>query len=139
LNGEEKLYLDNKEAIENLEQLVAQRKTLEGTLKSVKRSLAKCEKERLQFYKQVGSLEEKTKTVETEKENYANLQEEYSAYDLYMACMHPNGIAFDIIKKKLPIINDEIAKTIANIVDFEIFFEVDGSKFDIFIKHPSYT
>ena len=138
LGKEEKVYDENREAIENLEQLVAQRKTLEGTLKSVKRSLAKCEKDKLQFYKQVGSLEEKTKTVEAEKESYTQLQEDYSAYDLYMTCMHPNGIAFDIIKKKLPVINDEIAKTISNIVDFEIFFEIDGSKFDIFIKHPSY-
>ena len=55
-----------------------------------------------------------------------------------MQCMHSNGIAFDIIKKKLPIINEEIAKTIANIVDFNIFFEVDGNKIEIYIKHPKH-
>ena len=26
----------------------------------------------------------------------------------------------------------------ANIVDFEVFFEIDGNKFDIFIKHPRF-
>ena len=55
-----------------------------------------------------------------------------------MQCMHSNGIAFDIIKKKLPIINEEIAKTIANIVDFNIFFEVDGNKIEIYIQHPKH-
>ena len=50
--------------------------------------------------------------------------------------MHSNGIAYDIIKKKLPVINEEIAKVLANIVDFEIFFEDDGKKMNIFIKHP---
>ncbi len=50
----------------------------------------------------------------------------------------PNGIAYDIIKKKIPVINAEIAKVLANIVDFEIFFEASGNKFDIFIKHPQY-
>ena len=52
--------------------------------------------------------------------------------------MHANGIAYDIIKKKLPVINQEVAKVLANIVDFEVFFEDDGKKLDIFIKHPRF-
>ena len=52
--------------------------------------------------------------------------------------MHPNGIAFDVIRKKLPVINEEIAKILANIVDFEVFFEDDGKRLDIFIKHPQF-
>ena len=55
-----------------------------------------------------------------------------------MQCMHSNGIAYDIIKKKIPVINSEIAKVLANIVDFEVFFEASGNKFDIFIKHPRF-
>ena len=49
-----------------------------------------------------------------------------------------NGIAYDVIKKKIPVINQEIAKVIANILEFEVFFESYGNKFDIFIKHPQY-
>tara|TARA_R110000824_G_scaffold132070_1_gene294352 strand:- start:1467 stop:1916 length:450 start_codon:yes stop_codon:yes gene_type:complete len=52
--------------------------------------------------------------------------------------MHSNGIAYDIIKRKLPVINDEISKVLANIVEFEIFFESEDKKLDIFIKHPQY-
>tara|TARA_R110001599_G_scaffold181507_1_gene374289 strand:- start:230 stop:679 length:450 start_codon:yes stop_codon:yes gene_type:complete len=52
--------------------------------------------------------------------------------------MHSNGIAYDVIKKRLPTINDEVAKVLANIVDFEVFFEDDGKRLNIFIKHPSY-
>ena len=55
-----------------------------------------------------------------------------------MQCMHSNGIAYDVIKKKIPVIKQEIAKILTNIVDFEIFFESSGNKFDIFIKHPEY-
>ena len=55
-----------------------------------------------------------------------------------MRCMHPNGIAYDIIKKKIPVINQEIAKVLANIVEFEVFFETGGNKLDIFIKHPKH-
>ena len=52
--------------------------------------------------------------------------------------MKSNGIAFEVIRKKLPIINEEIAKILANIVDFEVFFEDNENRLDIFIKHPSY-
>ena len=52
--------------------------------------------------------------------------------------MHSNGIAYDIIKKRLPVINNEIAKILANIVDFEVYFENDGNKLNILIKHPRY-
>ena len=53
--------------------------------------------------------------------------------------MHPNGISYDIIKKRLPIINDEVSKVLANIVDFEILFVSDEKKLDILIKHPGYA
>ena len=52
--------------------------------------------------------------------------------------MHPNGIAYDIIKKRIPVINEEIAKILTNVVSFEVFFESNGNKLDIFIKHPSH-
>jgi len=55
-----------------------------------------------------------------------------------MRCMHSNGIAYDIIKKSLPIINEEIAKILANLVNFEVFFEEAGRKLEIFIKHPNH-
>ena len=54
---------------------------------------------------------------------------EYSAYDLFMTCMHSNGIAFDVIKKALPVINTEIAKVLSNVVEFEVFFENNDNKY----------
>ena len=50
--------------------------------------------------------------------------------------MHPNGIAYDIIKKSLPVINSEISKVLANVVDFEVFFETEDNRLDIYLKHP---
>jgi DNA repair exonuclease SbcCD ATPase subunit len=52
--------------------------------------------------------------------------------------MHSNGIAFDLIKKNLPLINQEISRVLSNVVEFEIFFENSDNKLDIFIKHPKY-
>ena len=52
--------------------------------------------------------------------------------------MHSNGISYDIIKRKLPVINEEISKILTNIVSFEAMFVNDGKKLDILIKHPGY-
>jgi exonuclease SbcC len=52
--------------------------------------------------------------------------------------MHPNGISYEIIKSKLPEINQEIAKILTNIVEFSIYLENDDDKLDIMIKHPKY-
>jgi len=138
LNQKLELYEQNKEAIENFQKLTKEKNKIEKLLKTAQKSLNICEKERLELYKQNGSLEQKLETLEKEHGEYKNLREDFSAYDLFMRCMHTNGIAFDIVKKKLPVINEEISKTLSNIVDFQIFFEVDGNKFDIFIKHPKH-
>ena len=85
-----------------------------------------------------GSLEQRVNDLETTQQEFMDLQNDYAAYDLYMRCMHANGISYDIIKKRLPFINAEVAKVLANVVDFEVFFENDGKKLDINIKHPKH-
>ena len=91
-----------------------------------------------QHHRLVGSLEQKVEDFKEKKRELSDIREEYAAYDLFMRCTHSNGIAYDIIKKRLPVINQEIAKVISNIVDFEVFFQEDGRKLDILIKHPKH-
>ena len=131
-------YEENKEAIENLESLLSQLNECHYKIKQVTKNIASCDTKTLDFVKTIGSLEQKIQNTKEQKKEYEELQTEYSAYHLFMLCMHSNGIAYDIIKKKIPVINSEIAKVLANIVDFEVFFEATGNKFDIFIKHPRY-
>jgi len=131
-------YELNKETIENLESLNKKMKNLKFKLATLESEHSKCNTSVLNLYKEVGSLERTVTFLEEQKEQFLSLQEEHSAADLYQRCMHPNGIAYDVIKRKLPVINEEIAKILANIVDFEVFFEDDGKRLDIFIKHPSY-
>jgi DNA repair exonuclease SbcCD ATPase subunit/DNA repair exonuclease SbcCD nuclease subunit len=129
-------YNQNKDVIENLEKLLRQRSGYEEEIQSAQAKITICEKKTLDLYKQVGSKEQQLKTLKDERLSHLRLRREFAAYDLFMRCMHANGIAYDVIKKKIPVINQEIAKILANIVDFEIFFESNGNKFDIFIKHP---
>ena len=131
-------YEENKEAIENLEALVTQLNKCHYKIEQTQNKIDACDAETLELVKSVGSYEQKIENIKEQKREYLDLQTEFAAYDLFMQCMHPNGIAYDIIKKKIPVINEEIAKVLANIVDFEVFFEATGNKFDISIKHPRY-
>ena len=131
-------YEENKEAIENLEELAAEKKKGQDLILQSQNQLDICEKQILDLYKLHGSLEQKLSSTKEQKQELHDIREEFAAYDLFMRCMHSNGIAYDIIKKRLPVINNEIAKILANIVDFEVYFENDGNKLNILIKHPRY-
>lgn len=137
LEGKESEYEKNKQAIESLEKLEAQKKILTTEISSLHTKIDNADKESKSLYKKIGSLEQKVENLQVSQEEVLNLQEEYSAYDLYTKCMHSNGIAYNIIKSKLPIINEEISKFLMNIVDFGIFFEDDGARLNIFIQHPT--
>ena len=136
LKQKEEEYNENKETIEGKEALVKQLAELQTNTTVAAKDLEDCEQELLELYKEHGSLEQKVISLEEQKEELLNLREEYAAYDLFMRCTHSNGISYDIIKKKLPLINNEIAKVLANVVEFEVFFENDGRHLKIYIKHP---
>ena len=131
-------YYENRETILGKESLIRDFENFQADTIKKEELLEECQEKLLDLYKEHGSIEQKLISLKSQKQELIDLREEYSAYDLFMQCMHSNGISYDIIKKKLPVINNEIAKVLANIVNFEIFFEDDGKHLKIFIKHPSH-
>tara|TARA_Y100001938_G_scaffold67041_2_gene93066 strand:- start:9064 stop:12207 length:3144 start_codon:yes stop_codon:yes gene_type:complete len=137
LIAKEKLYEENKEVIENINEIILQTNDKQKELEESNKVLEQCENILLDLYKSHGYYEQKIENLKEQKERKEQAQNEYEAYDLYMRAMHPNGIAYDIIKKSLPVINSEISKVLANVVDFEVFFETEDNRLDIYIKHPN--
>ncbi len=131
-------YENNKDAIENLENLLEEQASFAVEIKSLKKKYNICKDCIVDLYKQNGSLEQKLIQIQEEQEEFERVQNEFSAHDLFLRCMHTNGISYDIIKKRLPLINNEITKVLTNIVDFEILFENEENKLDILIKHPRF-
>ena len=109
-----------------------------NTIEKQNKELQVCEDNLLECYKNNGSCEQQLENLHEQKKELEALRQDYAAYDLFTRCMHSNGIPYDIIKKKLPEINEEIAKILTNIVNFEVFFEAKDKKLEIFIKHPKY-
>tara|TARA_R110002126_G_scaffold90441_2_gene215560 strand:+ start:79 stop:1008 length:930 start_codon:yes stop_codon:yes gene_type:complete len=137
-NDKISLYEDNKEAIKNIENLIFSRDDVQKKINKIIVEISNFEETLNAHNRTIGSLEQKVEDLLEKKQDLIDIRAEYAAYDLYMRCVHSNGIAYDIIKRRLPVINEEIAKTISNIVDFEVFFQEDGNKLDVLIKHPNY-
>ena len=136
LEEKENQYISNKEAVDNLNDLITKKGVLTTRLAVFMNKRSDLDNEVKSLYKKLGSLEQKVENLREQQSELIKLQEEYSAYDLYLKCMHSNGIAYDIIKSKLPVINEEISKFLINIVDFGVFFEDDGKRLNIHIEHP---
>ena len=131
-------YIQNKQAIESLKDLIVDRDTIDASIAEKKAELEGCERDIMMLHKRHGGLEQEIKQTEEMFLEYETLKEEFAAYHLLMVCCHPNGIAYDVIKERLPIINQEIAKILTNIVEFEVFIQNDDKKLDVFIKHPQH-
>jgi exonuclease SbcC len=135
LRQKEEVYEQTKEQIKNAQSLMINLNKLKISLKDAKRSHTDCTDKLVLLHRKIGSAEQKLEMLTTQKDELASLRTEFSAYELFMRCMHSNGIAYDIIKKQLPVVNEEITKILSNLTEFNVFFEEEGDKLDIMIKH----
>jgi len=127
----------DREIIEKLDEMKKNLKRLESLLTFTKASYVMNEESLVNMYKFQGSTKQKIETLTKQREELENVRRQYSAYDLYLKCMHPSGITYEIIKNKLPAINEEIAKILSGVVNFTVYLENDDDKLDIMIKHGS--
>lgn len=93
--------------------------------------LAKCDGKSTKLYVDSGIAQNTLETLWKKKAEVDRYAEEYSLYEIYLRCLHPNGIPFEIIKKNLPAINNEIATILANCADFQVFLDVDEKQLNI--------
>jgi len=138
LEEDVEIYEKNKKMVDSLNSLKSREKGAIIMLERFEGLIEECQESLISLHKQLGSQEERVFMLTEQKEKLADSRKQFSAYDLFMKCMSTNGISYNIIKNKLPIINEEVSKVLANVVDFEVFFENDENKLDIYIKHPTY-
>jgi DNA repair exonuclease SbcCD ATPase subunit/DNA repair exonuclease SbcCD nuclease subunit len=131
-------YKKNNELFSKIDELKLNLIKSQNEAINLNNRLTKLDKELKDTYILVGSTTNKIQTLENEKNELEQYRNQFAAYDYFMRCMHSNGISYEIIKKKLPVINSEISKVLSNIVDFEVYFEDDGARLNVFIKHPKY-
>ena len=132
------IYHKNEESAIKLQKLSIERSAAVTERDIVKKKLKNSEESIINDYREHGSMIQKILSLRESKEELERLREEHSAIALFEKAMHSNGISYDIIRNKLPIINEEISLILSNVTSFEVFFKDDGRKLDILIKHPKY-
>ena len=138
LEEKKQKYYENEKMAEEIGKLEKRRKAFEKDLSSSKKSLKGCEDTMYELMESRGSCEQRILFLSERIEERQRLRNQYTAYDLFKVCMDSNGIGSDIIKKCLPLINEEVAKILVDIVPFEIFFEIEERKLEIYIRHPKH-
>lgn len=129
-------YEKYRDVIEDLAAVKRDKRESDNKLLGVQRDLRACNQDLLELYKDHGSFEQKLNQLLKSREELRQTREEFEAFDLYLKCMHPSGIAYDIIKKSLPAINVELAKILTNIIEFQVFFVNEDNRLDIYIQRP---
>ena len=135
---EHQYYNDNIEAYENFASLLRDVEAIRKTIAIKEKACKKCQADLLELMSEKGSTK---RTIEESQEGIQKVKEaerDYIAYDLFVQATHANGISYQVIKSMLCIINNEISSVLSSIVDFEVFFESDGSSLEIYLKHPNY-
>ena len=106
---------------ENLKQLISDKQKLEKQSEDKEQEMNLCEQKIMQLHKRHGSSEQKLSHTLEQQHEFRELEQDFAAYHLFMVCCHPNGVSYEIIKERLPYINQEISKILTNIVEFEVF------------------
>jgi DNA repair exonuclease SbcCD ATPase subunit/DNA repair exonuclease SbcCD nuclease subunit len=130
-------YKKNKEVFNTANELRVDKTEKEKELKLVEQQSKEINETITKSHMKIGSLTEKAAMLKAQKKELENYRNQFAAYDYFMKATNSNGISYEIIKKKLPVINEEIATILSNVVDFDVFFEDDGSKLNISIQHPN--
>jgi chromosome segregation ATPase len=132
INEDIAYYNANVEAYENLESLRRDLQAITKTTDLKKSEIKKCEDKVLGYMSEKGSA---IRAIEEAKERIDKIKEaerDYIAYDIFVQATHPNGISYEVIKSMLPVINSEIQKILSPIVEFNVFFDNEGDKLEIY-------
>ncbi len=131
-------YDEDLELLNKLHDLTENESSLKKEVVEYEMKVSSTQNQVTTLYKDIGYLVSQLEKAEEDKQELSEKRKEFAAYDLYLKAMHPNGISYQVIKNKLPVINEEINKTLTNIVDFQVYLINDDDKLDIMIKHPNY-
>jgi DNA repair exonuclease SbcCD ATPase subunit len=130
-------YETNKDLYNNINEIKTERDKLIKKKNSSAECLKNDEDENKKAIANLATLENQIDNYEAEIEAINKLKKESSSYELFLKCTHNSGIPFELIKRTLPIINEEINTLLSNIVEFEAYFANEDGKLEIYIQHPS--
>ena len=80
-------------------------------------------------------LDTKRKNILDNIDKVADLEKKYEAYEYYLDAVKRDGVPYELITKALPTIEGEVNNILAQLVDFQMIFEMDGKNINNYIVY----
>ena len=130
-----KKYLENEEAIKANELINASISNLEIQKANIELELNDSQIDIQKAYSNVSIATQNILNITNIISEAHELELRLKSYEFYLDAIRRDGIPYEIIAETLPYLEEEINNTLAQIVDFEIEFDVDGKNILSYIKY----
>ena len=87
------------------------------------------------IYGEIKVVDTKRQTILDNIKKVENLEGKYEAYQYYLDAVKRDGIPYELITKALPAIEGEVNNILAQLVDFQMVFEMDGKNINNYIVY----
>jgi len=125
------LYHKNENDIKNNKEVQVVIDDWEIKLGVVENGINTITKEIMEIYSNIEVNKNNKQSIELEIQEIKNLEIQSAAYKYYMEAVEKDGVTFDLIVKTIPIIQHEVNNILAQMVDFQIDFNVNEVGKDI--------
>ena len=133
----EEKNLDEMKANLSSDDAAHQVKSLRDKLKALKLKIAAGETRHSSLSETVGLLQSDIQKLILEKQNFESLIEEWRVFELFLQATSKNGVPLEVIRSRLPEINQEIASILQGVTGFTVELESDegSNEMSVYINY----
>ncbi len=134
---EEKIikYYDQEKDIVYNQQIEAEIEKLQISNTDLEHQVDTLNKKLTALYGELQVLETNRMGILSNIKKVEELEEKYTAYQYYLDAVKRDGVPYELISKALPTIEGEVNDILAQLVDFQILFEMDGKNINNYIVY----
>ncbi len=129
-----KYYEQEKDIVYN-QQIEHEIETLQISNTDLEYQIDTLNKKLTTLYGELQVLETNRKNILSNIKKVEELEEKYQAYQYYLDAVKRDGVPYELITKALPTIEGEVNDILAQLVDFQILFEMDGKNINNYIVY----
>ena len=86
-------------------------------------------------YGEIKVVDTKRRSILDNIKKVGELEGKYEAYQFYLDAVKRDGVPYELITKALPTIEGEVNNILAQLVDFQMLFEMDGKNINNYIVY----
>ena len=129
--------LDEMRANLSTDDAAVQIRSLRNKLRDYKNSISDKESKHATLSETVGLYQSNIQKLIEKKEEFESLNEQWRVFELFLQATSKNGIPLEVIRSRLPEINEEIASVLQGVTGFTVELESDegSNEMSVYINY----